>query len=628
MPTAPADKKPIAPPDPSGPQVVLREGGTGRWLRFAGPSRLLIARHAQEVLPLLRQVDEAGRQGLYAAGFISYEAAPALDPALPGHTDAAFPLLWFGLFPKPTPIKSLPLPSPGDLPALHWEPSIAPADYGRCLRSIRNYIHQGDTYQVNFTYRLTTKFCGQPWNFFLRLMREAEAPFAAYIDTGEWAVCSASPELFFQLEGNRIESRPMKGTAARGRWSADDRQRAAALQASEKDRAENVMIVDMVRNDLGRVAQAGSVQVPALFTPEQYPTLWHLTSTVSGRTTAPLSRIFQALFPPASVTGAPKRRTMEIIRELEPSPRRIYTGAIGFAAPGRRAQFNVAIRTVLINQVTHQAEYGVGSGIVWDSQETAEKEECRVKTRVLHDWKPAFELLETLRWSPVRGYALLEYHLQRLAESAVYFGFRLHLDRIRQELDRVARRLPRFPHRLRLRVTRHGCCHIDPFPLASDGQAFPVIAVARSPIDSTCVFLYHKTTQRQIYQDALEARPGFADVLLYNESGQITESTIANVAVEIEGALCTPPVSCGLLPGTYRAWMLAHHWLRERIIRLDELRASPRVYLMNSVRGIQRATLFDTPFSESEIKGLEFSPSRRKQPAGRRRSPRDGIVPD
>jgi len=348
------------------------------------------------------------------------------------------------------------------------------------------------------------------------------------------------------------------------------------------------MIVDMVRNDLGRAAETGSVHVPALFAVEQYPTVWQMTSTVRAKTLVPLDRIFQALFPPASITGAPKRRTMEIIAELESSPRRIYTGAIGMVAPGGRAQFNVAIRTLLIHKKSGLAEYGVGGGIVWDSQQDKEWEECSLKTRVLHVHRPSFDLLETMLWSPEHGFSLLEYHLERLGQSAAYFGFSVDPLRIREELEHVASRLGEVPHRIRLLVSRSGASKLDTSPVESDSSRFADIVLSRSPVDSSDVFLYHKTTHRRVYDDALKACPGFGDVLLFNEKGEITESTIANVVVESHGGLWTPPVRCGLLPGTYRAWLLDRKQVRERTITIEEILHSPNVYLANSVRGMHR----------------------------------------
>lgn len=531
-------------------------------------------------------------EGCTAVGFLAYEAAPAFDPALSTIADGDFPLLWFGLFKQPDEFDHLPIGRVTSPSKLSWRPSLTHDEYRSKIDAIHEYIQNGDTYQVNFSFRMRTNSEMNPPEVFDQLMTAQETRYAAFIDTGEWIILSASPELFFRLEGDLIESKPMKGTAARGLWYDDDCRKAEMLLTSEKERAENLMIVDMVRNDIGRVADIGSVHVPALFALERYPTVWQMTSTVCGRTKAPLSGIFRALFPPASVTGAPKRRAMEIITELESSPRRIYTGTIGRIAPDRRAQFSVAIRTLLFRRNDGRAEYGIGSGIVWDSERDGEWEECSIKARVLHAGMPEFDLVETMIWSPDNGYSLLEYHLRRLEQSAAYFGFKIDIPGIRDLLNRIASGLPALSHRVRLVLSRGGAVDIKADPLGPEKSGFGSITIAGSPIHSSNVFLYHKTTNRRIYEEAMKASPGFDDVILFNEKGQVTETTIANIAVEIGRKLYTPPVNCGLLAGTYRAWLIEQKRIWERIISLDELCQSPNVYLMNSVRGIQKVSLF------------------------------------
>jgi para-aminobenzoate synthetase/4-amino-4-deoxychorismate lyase len=350
------------------------------------------------------------------------------------------------------------------------------------------------------------------------------------------------------------------------------------------------------------MAETGSVNVPHMFAVEKYPTVWQMTSTIEARTPATLSNIFRALFPPASITGAPKVRTMELIAQLETSPRRIYTGTIGFLAPGRRAQFNVAIRTLLWNRRTRDAEYGVGSGITWGSQPEAEWQECRAKARILDTRIPEFSLLETMLWTPEDGYFLLERHLERLAQSALYFGFVVDLAAVRVELERLAARLTRTRQRVRLLVVREGRTTLEAEVLPAADPAPQRVAVAPGPADSSNPFLYHKTTNRGLYEAARAACPGYDDVLLLNESGEVTESTIANIAVEIEGKLCTPPVQCGLLPGTLRADLLERGTLIERCITLEQMRRSPGVFLLNSVRGMYRVQIIEAP-------GLASTPS-------------------
>ena len=581
-----------APAASAAPLVVLRDEAAGRWLRFQNPVEIVAAARAEDVRPRLRAVEEAvAARGLHAAGWVAYEAAPAFDAALAVRPPGPLPLLWFGLYDAPEPV-DLPPPAaavPGD-----WQPDVAPAAYARAFAEIKRRIRAGDTYQVNYSHRLRREaFALDPWQAFLALVHAQRAPFGAYVAAGPWRLCSASPELFFRLDGARLESRPMKGTAARGRSAAEDRAQLAALRASEKDRAENLMILDMARNDLGRVARPGTVQALRLCEPEKYPTVWQLVSAVAAETDASVADVFAALFPAASITGAPKKRTMDVIADLETSPRQIYTGAIGFLAPGRRAQFNVAIRTLLLDVRTGRAEYGVGGGIVWDSDSAAEQAECRAKARILSaPPRPPFELLETLLWTPADGIRLLELHLARLQESADYFDFPCDVARLRAEIETRARAFPAAPQRLRLRLAADGTPVLEAAPLAPLGAGpFYRVALARRPIDRGDVFLYHKTTHRQIYEEAKADFPGHDDVILWNDAGEATESTRANLAVEIDGALCTPPVDCGLLPGVARAELLARGVLRERVIPRELLLRAPRLFLLNSVRGLFPAAL-------------------------------------
>ncbi len=548
--------------------VILRDGRRGVWLRFHAPRRIIQADDPAGVVPALRDIEEqVTRDGLHAAGFIAYEAASGLDAALTVKKPSGFPLLWFGLYgppeeidpPSGLPEEIAPPHGPPDsaLDSMSWTPSESEDEYFRALGKIRECIREGDTYQVNHTFRLAAPCAADPWAIFVRLLGAAPPPFSAFVMTERWAICSASPELFFDLDGQRISSRPMKGTAPRGLTRAEDDLRAQALRVSEKDRAENVMIVDMVRNDIGRIAEVGSVEVANLFTVERYPTVLQMTSTVTARTSTGFTEIVRALFPPASITGAPKPRTMEIIDETESTPRNVYTGSIGYLAPGRRAQFNVAIRTVLIDRERHRAEYGVGGGIVWDSDPRAELEECRTKARVLRDSQPQFELLETMLWSPEEGFRLLDRHLNRLRDSAAYFAFAIDEAAIERELAALARSLPCVAHRVRLVVERSGRLSVRAAVEAPDAEESSYrVCVAPWAIDPEDPFLYHKTTNRTVYRKALDACPGFDDVLLWNRSGEATESCIANVVVEIDGALWTPPVRCGLLAGTYRAQLL------------------------------------------------------------------------
>lgn len=573
-------------------QVVIHEAATRRWLAFDRAHTIIRADTLSAVAPALREVEAAVQAGAYAAGLISYEAAPAFDAGLAAHPPDGFPLVWFGLFAAPTPLPALPEPPATEAYTLGpWQATLGPAAYAEAIARIKDHIARGETYQVNYTYRLRADFAGDPWALFLQLAHAQRADYAAYLDLGTHAVCSASPELFFEREGARVRAKPMKGTHARGRTLAEDEAQARWLQASEKNRAENVMIVDMLRNDLGRVAETGSVRVPALFEAERYPTLWQMTSTVTAEVRRPLTELLAALFPCASITGAPKHRTMQIIRELEPTPRHSYCGAIGLLTPAGRAQFNVAIRTALIDRAAGQAEYGVGSGVVWDSEAEAEYAECQLKARVLHTRRPRFDLLESLRWTPEAGYWLLERHLGRLAEAAVYFGVPLTLAEVRARLTALAATLPPAPHKVRLLVAPSGAAHVEAAALPPAPAGAVRLALAAAPISAADPFLFHKTTHRIVYEQARAAHPEADDVLLWNEAGEVTEACLSNLAVRCEGRWWTPPVAAGLLAGVYRAELLAQGVLRERVLTVAETRQAEALAVINSVRGWRPAQL-------------------------------------
>ena len=567
------------------PVVVLQVDG--EWRRFVNPVRVVVAETAADVAAALREIDRSvEEEGLYAAGYLAYEAGAAFGLATYAPDPDAPPLLWFGLFRDYEPV---------DAPAAdttysfgEWQPSLAFDVYEAAIGRIKDAIAAGDTYQINYTFPLRATFEGDPWALFTNLAAAQRADYCAYVDMGRFVVCSASPELFFRLDGLTLTSRPMKGTAPRGLTSADDRRQIDWLRNSEKNRAENVMIVDMIRNDFGRIARTGSVAVPALFTIERYPTLLQMTSTVTAETASPLSEILAATFPCASITGAPKVSTMRIINDLEPNPRGVYTGSIGFIAPGRRAQFNVAIRTATIDRQRGRAVYHVGSGVVWDSDARDEYDECLLKARVLHarpDNAADFRLLESLRWTPDEGYFLLEYHLKRLVESAEYFNFRLDRAAVESALAEAAAALPG-PSKIRLLADRAGQIESEALPLEKGAPPVPLgVGLALQPVSPADVYLYHKTTRREAYDAARASRPDCDDVILWNERGELTESTVANLVLEIDGRRYTPPASSGLLAGTMRACLLERGELTERVLLPADLSRASRIWLINSVRG-------------------------------------------
>ncbi|MBP6016180.1 MAG: aminodeoxychorismate synthase component I [Candidatus Promineofilum sp.] len=569
-------------------EVVLQAGG--EWRRFVDPVRVVVAESVGDVVPMLLEIERAvEKDGLYAAGYLAYEAGAAYGLTTHPSPPDRPPLLWFGLFRD---YQTMDAPtSDGAYHFGDWRPSLDFDVYGRAIARIKDAIAAGDTYQANFTFHLETTFEGDPWALFADLAVAQQADYCAYVDLGRFVVCSASPELFFRQEGQTLTARPMKGTAPRGLTAADDRRQIDWLRHSEKNRAENVMIVDMIRNDFGRVARAGSVDVPSLFTVERYPTLLQMTSTVTAETDAPLSDVLAATFPCASITGAPKVRTMQIINDLEPQPRGVYTGAIGFIAPQRSAQFNVAIRTVVVDRQRGQAVYGVGSGVVWDSDAAAEYDECLLKARVLDGRRETvdFRLLESLRWTPEEGYFLLARHLQRLTDSAEYFNIPLEPPRIERLLVDFVRGMTE-PAKVRLLLDRAGRVEINSRPLLEGARSEPIrVGLARMPVSSADVRLYHKTTRRAPYDAARTSRPDCDDVILWNERGELTESSAANLVLEIGGQLYTPPVTAGLLAGTFRAQLLETGEIEERVLITPDLSRATRLWLINSVRGRQAA---------------------------------------
>lgn len=555
------------------------------WLYCRGFVDAIQARRPEEIVSVLAAVERAAQEGLYAAGFVAYEAAPEMDEACSTHPPGELPLAWFGLFREMVRHEEAVIPPGGDFCPGEWRPSVAYAQYQDAIDRIKRYIARGDTYQVNYTFRLRSPFCGDAWEFFLRLCRAQEPQHGAFLDIGSHVICSASPELFFSLDGQLVVCRPMKGTSRRGLSFREDEMLRSALARSVKDRAENAMVVDMVRNDIGRIATWGSVRVDSVFDVEKYPTLFQMTSTVSGKTTAPFVEIMRALFPAASITGAPKIRSMQIIRELEPDERGVYTGCIGYLGPGRTGRFNVAIRTVTIDRSARQAEYGVGGGIVWDSTSEGEYAECCTKAAILAVEVPQFELLETLLYENGKGWFLLARHLQRLSQSAAYFDFAIDMKAIRKRLDDLAESLPAGLQRVRLCVGRRGESVLEAAPLPCLRPPAPLrLELAAEPIDAGNVFLYHKTTRRDLYDSARAVREDCDDVVFWNPQGQVTETTIANLVVEKRGRLITPPVACGLLAGVFRAHLLETGRIAEEVVTIEDLRRAPRVFAVNSVR--------------------------------------------
>lgn len=559
----------------------------GGWRWYQAPRRTVIAHSPDQVMPALQSLEAAVEgDGLEAVGFLAYEAAaafglPVHDP-LPG-----LPLLWFGLYDGGQALATP--PAGGEVRVRPWSVPLSAGDYARRHRRIQRYLRDGDSYQVNFTFPLEAAFEGDPLRLFAELAgAQRGAAGMTYLDTGRFAVCCASPELYLHRHGDALTARPMKGTARRQAAPEADRRAAERLRSEPKERAENVMIVDMIRNDLGRVADTGSVAVPELFRVERYPTVLQMTSTVTARSRAGLPELLAATFPCASVTGAPKVRTMEIIRELEPGPRGVYTGAVGWLAPGRQAHFNVAIRTAALDRRGGRLRYGVGSGVVADSTAGAEYRECLDKAAVLGAAARGFRLLETLRWDPDGGYLLLEEHLARLGRSALHFGLEVDPHTLRTALEAAVAGAP-VPCRVRLLVGADGRPSVEATPLGEPRQAPLRVGLAVEPVDPADPWLRHKTTRREVYQAALAGRPDCDEVILHTAGGELTEAATANLVLELDGRLLTPRAEAGLLPGTFRERLLREGTVAEARLSRDHLARASRLWLVNSVRGWQPA---------------------------------------
>ena len=545
-------------------------------IAFDSPVETLVATRLDEVLTLLEFAERHARSGSYVALMLSYEAAPAFDPVLRVHEPRDFPLAWAAVFTRKLDVPNEDQPS---ITSNSWTPQVPQHEYDDAISCIHELIAAGDTYQVNYTFPLTSSFDGDAYAWYRSLCLAQGAQYSAYLDLGRYQVLCLSPELFFERRGNHIRTRPMKGTAPRGRWPAEDRELAQWLKQSAKDRAENVMIVDLLRNDLGKVSVPGSVHVSSLFEIERFETVWQMTSTVESilRDGTSLVDLMTALFPCGSITGAPKIRTMGIIRELERFPRGAYTGAIGFLKPGGDCVFNVAIRTVVIDTETKRATFGVGGGVTIDSTAEREYEECLVKSKFLYVAAGEFQLFESILLEDGE-YFLLARHLERLRESATYFGFVFPDMKI---LEQVAIENALGSFKVRLTLWKDG--KIEPrITRMEDTDGRRLVRLAGEPIDSSDRFLFHKTTRRERY---------FEDVVLWNERGEVTEAGTTNVVVPIDGEFFTPPISCGLLPGTFRGHLLEQGTIKERVITIDELKRANEFFLINSVRKWIRVSL-------------------------------------
>ena len=567
-------------------------------LLFTAPREVLVAHDAAGVRDALTRLDAARESGLHGAGYLAYELGFVFEERLEGllPPPGTLPLLWLGLYDAPERLTADEVDQRlasmvGERTGMACDivPHVDEVAYGTAFEQVKGLIADGDTYQVNLTFKAGFRLEGDPVALYRELVRKQAVAYGALINTGSHWILSRSPELFVSSRGDILSARPMKGTLKRGRTLAEDEASRLALAADEKNRAENLMIVDLLRNDLGRIAEIGSVKVTDLFTVETYSTLHTMTSGISARRRPDVSTadLLANLFPCGSITGAPKLRAMEIIHEVEAGPRGVYTGSIGHFAPNGDLTLNVAIRTAVID-AGGRGEIGIGGGIVADSVAGEEYREALLKMAFFSEPAQPVTLIETLLWDQDEGYALLDRHLDRLAASAAYFALPFDRDAITSLLLGQSHAGPRM--RVRLTLDASGPS-LTAVPLPPNPDVFR-FAVAPERLDSQSIWLMHKTTNRAFYdgpRQRAHAALGVDEVLFLNEREELAEGSITNLFIERDGTLLTPPLSSGLLPGTLRAELIATGRAIEQLLTLADLEAAEAIWLGNSVRGLLRA---------------------------------------
>ena len=570
----------------------------GESLFFADPVEIVETRRAEDVPAALSRLEQAGSEGYWAAGFLAYELGLALEdrllPRMP--RGLVTPLLWFGLYREPARFDAPGLrrfAEAGEEASIAGlTPSLDRAAYQRKFTEAKRLIAAGDIYQVNLTFKARFRLKGDPLGLYRQLMSSQKVAFGALVATGGQTILSRSPELFVRNTGGELSMRPMKGTALRGPTGTSDEAERQALQGDAKNRAENLMIVDMLRNDLGRIAEMGSVAVTDLYSVESFRSLHQMTSGIEARLRpgTGLAEIFRALFPSGSVTGAPKIRAMEIISEIENEPRGVYTGAIGCISPKGDFRFNVAIRTVVIG-AGGEGEIGIGGGIVADSTVEAEYDEAVLKMKFLAQPAKDFSLIETLLWERGKGFALAERHFSRLANSAAYAGFPLAPGAAGAALQTAALSFAEPRQRVRLLLDADGTISVSATALPPGAPKEVSFILAQARVDSADWRLYHKTTLRDFLDAPRQAanEEGVDEVVFRNERGEVTEGSYMTLFIRRDGVLLTPALISGLLPGTLRAELLARGEAQEAVLHVHDLESADEIFLGNSVRGLQRA---------------------------------------
>ncbi len=570
---------------------------------FLHPEDIITCYKLEDINSCFEKIQTFLKKGFFVAGYLTYEAGFAFEETLKDLGNPRCVLMWFGVYPKPLIFnsKDLVMPSSFVNNSYSLKPlgfNIDEDGYKLKVKKIKDYIASGHTYQVNYTIKKFFKFSGSPYQLFLQLSKNQEAAYCAFIKNKFEYILSLSPELFFRAKQGRITTRPMKGTIGRGKNTKEDCAQALALRDSLKDKAENLMIVDLLRNDLGRVSKVGSVKAASLFDVERLNTLWQMTSTITSRLKTDLTwqEIFRDVFPSGSVTGAPKIKTMEIIRDLEGSSRGVYTGSIGYFSPDKSSVFNVAIRTLRIDRKSKKCELGIGSGIVWDSDAKKEWQECQLKSSFADDKFCEFQLIETiaLRCGKI---PFLDYHLERLEESACYFGYCFRLKHILSEIKNMKEKLSKsYDYKLRLLLYKDGSVNITNYKLPP--RCSEKLKIVFSPIctNSNDIFLYHKTTRRYLYDNEHRRvyKMGYFDCIFKNELNQVTEGAISNIFIEKDSKLYTPYISCGLLNGVYRRFLFDRAKVKECVLKPQDLYSADKVFISNAISGIIRVALAKT----------------------------------
>ncbi|MGH9019454.1 MAG: chorismate-binding protein, partial [Acidimicrobiales bacterium] len=555
------------------------------------------AERLDEVRPLLVRVADAARRGHFVAGYLAYECAPAFDDALVVSSapsePARLPLAWFGVF-AAREVVPLSLPDGPSNDDVDWNVATSRDDHALAVKSILDDIAQGNAYQVNLTSPVVARDVDAR-GLYRRLVTAQQPAHAALLEFDGLAIASASPELFVEWDGSLVRSRQMKGTAPRGRWPGEDDERVARLVASTKDRAENVMIADLVRNDLGRIAEVGTVEVTSLCEVERYPTVFQMVSEVTAvtRPDVELVDVIAATFPCGSVTGAPKASAMGIIAKTEAAPRGVYCGAVGLVSPSPRgvsARFNVAIRTAVVDQREGTVRFASGGGVVADSTPEGEYRELVLKAEVLRGRdSSATRLLDTFRVSVRSRNDHVERHVSRLRRSADRLGYSVPDGLIELVASRCRDRDA--DARVRLLLSRRGDVDIEVDDAPRDDDAPVVLAIDDEPVDSADPSLFYKTTDRERYDRRRRRHPVADDVVMVNERGECTETTIANLAVRVGSLWMTPPLSAGCLPGIERERRVESGELVEGTITVSDLRGAAEVAVLSSLRGWRRAVV-------------------------------------